>query len=133
VLIKSLLARCRWLTTIILATQETELRRIVIQSQSQKIVHETLSWKNLSLKRAGGVAQSVGPDFKPQYHKQCINDTSIYLFIYLGIYIHLSVCVYIYIYIYIYIYTYVLSLYFPVTDRKLLLLTSQILGSIRNQ
>jgi hypothetical protein len=25
--------------------------------------------KNPSQKRAGGVAQSVGPEFKPQYHK----------------------------------------------------------------
>jgi hypothetical protein len=26
--------------------------------------------KNLITKRAGGVAQSVGPKFKPQYHKK---------------------------------------------------------------
>jgi hypothetical protein len=26
--------------------------------------------KNPSQKRAGGVAQSIGPEFKPQYHKK---------------------------------------------------------------
>jgi hypothetical protein len=26
--------------------------------------------KNLSQKRAGGVAQGMGPEFKPQYHKK---------------------------------------------------------------
>jgi hypothetical protein len=31
------------------------------------MVHETLSQKNLSQKRAGGVAQGVDPEFKPQY------------------------------------------------------------------
>jgi hypothetical protein len=32
-----------------------------------KIVPETLSLKKPSLKRAGGVAQGVGSEFKPQY------------------------------------------------------------------
>jgi hypothetical protein len=31
---------------------------------------ETLSRKNTSQKRAGGVAQGVGLEFKPQYHKK---------------------------------------------------------------
>jgi hypothetical protein len=35
-----------------------------------QIVHETLSQKNPSQKRAGGVAQGVDPQFKPQYHKK---------------------------------------------------------------
>jgi hypothetical protein len=35
-----------------------------------KVVLETLSLKNPSQKRAGGVAQGIGPEFKPQYHKQ---------------------------------------------------------------
>jgi hypothetical protein len=35
-----------------------------------QIVRETLSQKNPSHKRAGGVAQGVGPEFKPQYHKK---------------------------------------------------------------
>jgi hypothetical protein len=41
---------------IILATQEAEIR-IVVQSQSQQTVHETLAQKKKSQKRAGGVAQ----------------------------------------------------------------------------
>jgi hypothetical protein len=42
-----------WLTLVILATQEAEIRRMVVQSQPGEIVHETLSQKNPSLKRAG--------------------------------------------------------------------------------
>jgi hypothetical protein len=34
------------------------------------MVHETLSQKNPSQKRAGGVPPGVGPEFKPQYSKQ---------------------------------------------------------------
>jgi hypothetical protein len=33
-------------------------------------VHKTLSWKNPSQKRAGGVAQGVGPEFKPSTQKK---------------------------------------------------------------
>jgi hypothetical protein len=33
----------QWLTPIILATQEAEIRRIMVQSQTWQIVHETLS------------------------------------------------------------------------------------------
>jgi hypothetical protein len=44
------------LTPIILTTQETEIRRISIQSQPRQIVLETLSQKNPSHKGAGGVA-----------------------------------------------------------------------------
>jgi hypothetical protein len=58
------------LTPVILATQEVEIRKIVVQSQPGQIVLKTLSRKNLSQKRAGGVAQSVGPEFKPQYWKK---------------------------------------------------------------
>jgi hypothetical protein len=32
------------------------------------IVHETLSRKYLTQKRAGGVAQNVGPEFKSYFH-----------------------------------------------------------------
>jgi hypothetical protein len=45
----SLFKRCfivagrRWLTTVILATQEAEIRRIAVQSQPGQIVCETLS------------------------------------------------------------------------------------------
>jgi hypothetical protein len=50
---------------IILATQEVEVRRILIGSQFGQIVRETLSKKKKkkkkpSQKRAGGVAQGVG-------------------------------------------------------------------------
>jgi hypothetical protein len=54
---------------IILATQETEIRRILIQRQ---IVHETLVQKNPSQKRAGGVGvvQGAGLEFKPHHGKK---------------------------------------------------------------
>jgi hypothetical protein len=55
--------------SVILATQEAEIR-IVVGSQPWQIVHKTLSRKTPSQKRAGGVAQGVGPEFKPQYHKK---------------------------------------------------------------
>jgi hypothetical protein len=63
-----------WLTPIILATQEAEIKRIVVQSQLGQIVHEILSQKKKkkSQNRAGGVAQVVGdlpskcPEFKAQ-------------------------------------------------------------------
>jgi hypothetical protein len=47
-------AGCRWLSPAILATQEAEIRRIVVQSQPGQIVRDSIS-KNPSLKRAGGV------------------------------------------------------------------------------
>jgi hypothetical protein len=45
---------------VILATEETEIRRIVVQSQPGQIAPETLSGKNSTQKRADGVVQSVG-------------------------------------------------------------------------
>jgi hypothetical protein len=51
----------------ILATQEAEIRRIEVPSQPGEIVRQILSHKNSSQKRAGGVAQGVDPEFKPQY------------------------------------------------------------------
>jgi hypothetical protein len=50
---------------VILATQEAEIRRIMVQSQSGQIVYETLSQKNQTQKISGGVAQGVGSEFKP--------------------------------------------------------------------
>jgi hypothetical protein len=35
-----------------------------------QIIQETLSQKNPSQKRAGGVAQGEGPEFEPQYGKK---------------------------------------------------------------
>jgi hypothetical protein len=47
-----------------------EIREIVVQSQSRKIVRETLSQINPSQKQAGGVTKCIGPKFKPQYLKK---------------------------------------------------------------
>jgi hypothetical protein len=44
---------------IILATQEAEIRRIMVQSQPRQIVCKTLSQNNPSQKRAGRVAQGI--------------------------------------------------------------------------
>jgi hypothetical protein len=63
-------ARCQWLTPIILVTMETEIRRIDIRSQPRQIVPETLYQKNPSPKRAGGVAQGVGPSSNPSTSKK---------------------------------------------------------------
>jgi hypothetical protein len=52
------------------ATQEAEMRRIMVQGQPRQIVLKTLSRKNPSQKWAGGVAQGIGSEFKPQYHKK---------------------------------------------------------------
>jgi hypothetical protein len=55
---------------LILATQETEIRRTMVRSQPGQIVRETLSRKNPSQKkRAGGVSQGISPEFKPLYRK----------------------------------------------------------------
>jgi hypothetical protein len=51
---------------VILATQEAQIRRTVVQSQLRQIVRGTLSPKTLHKNRAGGVAQGEGPEFKPQ-------------------------------------------------------------------
>jgi hypothetical protein len=56
-------------TPVIPASQEAENRRIVVESQPGEIVHNILSQKILH-KRAGGVAQGEGPEFKPQYCKK---------------------------------------------------------------
>jgi hypothetical protein len=41
-----------------------------VWSHPRQIVQETPSQKNPSQKGAGGVAQGVGPEFKPQYCKE---------------------------------------------------------------
>jgi hypothetical protein len=55
---------------VILATQEAEIRRISVQSQPRQIVHKTLSRKKPIKKRARGVAQGVGHEFKPSTAKK---------------------------------------------------------------
>jgi hypothetical protein len=52
VLLKRVECRHQWLTPVILATQEAEIRRIEVQSQPRQIVHEPLSLKHLPQKRA---------------------------------------------------------------------------------
>jgi hypothetical protein len=43
-------AGCPWVPFVIVATQETEIREIVVLSQPRQIVHETLSQKYPSQK-----------------------------------------------------------------------------------
>jgi hypothetical protein len=59
-----------WLTTVVLATQEADIRRIAVLGQPGQTVHETLSLKNPSEKRAGGMAQGAGPKFKPSFQQK---------------------------------------------------------------
>jgi hypothetical protein len=75
----STMTRCWWLTPVILPTQEAEIRRIVVQSHPGEIVHEILSRKkNPSQKRADGVAEGVGPEFKPQKRKKKKHNVTLY-------------------------------------------------------
>jgi hypothetical protein len=61
-----LLARRQWLTPVIIATQEADIRRKAVQSQPRQIVHKTLSQKNPITKSwTCGMAQGEGPEFKP--------------------------------------------------------------------
>jgi hypothetical protein len=50
------LARYRWLTPIILGTQETEIRRITVQSQSGQIALILKNKNQITKKRVGKVA-----------------------------------------------------------------------------
>jgi hypothetical protein len=54
---------------VIPATQKAEIRRIVVRSQPRQIVHETYLKNTHHNKRAGGVAEGEGSEFKPQYHQ----------------------------------------------------------------
>jgi hypothetical protein len=46
--------------TVFLTTQEAMIRKMEVQSQPRQIVRATLSRKDPSQRRAGGVAQGVG-------------------------------------------------------------------------
>jgi hypothetical protein len=59
---------------VILATHVAEIRRITVQSHPRQIVLKTLSRKNPSQKRAGGVAQGEGPEFRSQSKKRNDNN-----------------------------------------------------------
>jgi hypothetical protein len=54
-------------------TQEAKIRRIAVWSQPRQIVCKTLfgkkKKKKAHKKSDGGVSVGVGPEFKPQYHK----------------------------------------------------------------
>jgi hypothetical protein len=56
---KAIVAGRQWLTPLILATQEAEIRRIPGSKPGRA--------KNPSQKRVGGVAQGEDPEFKPQH------------------------------------------------------------------
>jgi hypothetical protein len=59
------------------STQEIEIRKTAVQSQPGQIVRETLSQKTQH-KRAGGVAQGVGPEFKPLYCQKEIKNLALH-------------------------------------------------------
>jgi hypothetical protein len=66
------LSQYQWFTPVILTTQEAEIRKIMVRRQLgqlslQNYLKKTHHKKGAS---AGGVAQGVGPEFKPQYHKK---------------------------------------------------------------
>jgi hypothetical protein len=55
---------------VILVTQEAEIRRIEVQSQPGEIGSRDPILKKPFKKRADGMAQGVGPEFKSQYCKK---------------------------------------------------------------
>jgi hypothetical protein len=73
---KAILAGCQWFTAAILATQEAEIRGIVVRSQPGQIAHEILSLKYPTQKRAGGVAQ-VGECLPSKRKALCSNPSNI--------------------------------------------------------
>jgi hypothetical protein len=55
---------------VILATQEADIRGILVPSQPRQIIQESISRKHPSQKMTGGEAQGVCPEFKSQYCKK---------------------------------------------------------------
>jgi hypothetical protein len=74
----------RWLTPVILATQEVEIRRNSGSKPTWANSSRDPILKNTSPERAGGVAQGVGPEFKYQYCKKkkkvCVCSVQVHLF-----------------------------------------------------
>jgi hypothetical protein len=62
-------ARYQWLTSLILATQESEIRWWQFEASPGKQLSRPYLKKTHHKKRAGGVAQGRGPEFNPQYQK----------------------------------------------------------------
>jgi hypothetical protein len=60
---------------VIQATQEAEIRMIVVQGQAGQILLQDPVSKKPFTERADGMAQGVGPEFKPQ---GCKKNTSIH-------------------------------------------------------
>jgi hypothetical protein len=60
-----------WLTSIIQATQEADIRRIVVRSQPGQIVlQRAYLKKTLHKNMVGGVAQGEGPELNPTTPKK---------------------------------------------------------------
>jgi hypothetical protein len=55
---------------VILATQEAEIRRILVLSLPKQIIQESIPRKHPSQKMTGRKAQGVHPEFKSQYCKK---------------------------------------------------------------
>jgi hypothetical protein len=79
---KKILARHWWFIPVILVTQEAEIRMVIVQRQawvnslldpiSKKFITHTHTHTHTHIykhTKAGGVAQSVGPEFIPWYCK----------------------------------------------------------------
>jgi hypothetical protein len=67
-------ARHLWVMPVILATQEAQIRRTIVQSQPGQIVRKTLSQKVPNRKSAGRVAQVV--EFLSRKHKTLSSNPS---------------------------------------------------------
>jgi hypothetical protein len=83
---------CLWLTPVILASWEAEIRRMQVRSQPQQIVCKTLSQKHPTQKRAGRVVPvvrvpaclSVSTEFKPcttVHVRVCVHTLSKYFIV----------------------------------------------------
>jgi hypothetical protein len=60
-----------WIKPVTLTTWEAEIRKNMVQSQPRHTVPATPCLeKTLHKKRSGGVAEGVGPEFKPETHQK---------------------------------------------------------------